>query len=276
MGFIEIIKAIIYGIVEGITEWLPVSSTGHLILLNEILPMNVSEEFWKMFLVIIQLGAILAVVIHFWYKIWPFNTKVKDKPLIRYDVMNLWIKIIIACIPGAVVGILFDDWLDANLNSPILVATMLILVGIAFIIVETKNKGIEPRVTLMRQLTYRDVVIIGLCQLVAAVLPGTSRSGATIIGALLLGVNRITATEFTFCLAIPVMAGASLLKVAKYGLAFSAVELVTLLIACVVAFLVSMVVIKFMLNYIKNHDFKIFGYYRIILGIVVFLFFMLR
>ena len=238
--------------------------------------MNVSEEFWKMFLVIIQLGAILAVVIHFWYKIWPFNTKVKDKPFIRYDVMNLWIKIIIACIPGAVVGILFDDWLDANLNSPILVATMLILVGIAFIIVETKNKGIEPRVTLMRQLTYRDVMIIGLCQLVAAVLPGTSRSGATIIGALLLGVNRITATEFTFCLAIPVMAGASLLKVAKYGLAFSAVELVTLLIACVVAFLVSMVVIKFMLNYIKNHDFKIFGYYRIILGIVVFLFFMLR
>ena len=275
MGFLEFIKAIIYGIVEGITEWLPVSSTGHLIILNDIMPMNVTPEFWKAFMVVIQLGAIVAVIINFWDKIWPINTKVKDKPLVRYDVLNLWCKIIVACIPAAIVGILLDDWLDEHLYKPVVVAAMLIIVGFAFIYVEEKNKGLPSHITSLRQITYKDALIIGLFQLVAAILPGTSRSGATIIGALLIGIARTVAVEFTFCLSIPVMAGASFLKLFKYGMAFGAMEFLTLFISCVVAFLVSMACIKFILNYIKTHDFKVFGYYRIGLGIIVFLYFFL-
>ena len=175
MGFIEIIEAIIYGIVEGITEWLPVSSTGHLILLKDIMPMKVSDDFWNIFMVVIQLGAIVAVVVYFWHKIWPFNTKVKDKPFVRYDVLNLWCKIIVACIPAAVIGLLLDDWVDAHLYNSIVVAIMLILVGIAFIYVENKDKYLQPRVTSLRQLTYKDALIIGVFQLVAALLPGTSK-----------------------------------------------------------------------------------------------------
>ncbi|MBO4235585.1 MAG: undecaprenyl-diphosphate phosphatase [Firmicutes bacterium] len=275
MGFIEIIKAIIYGIVEGITEWLPVSSTGHLILLNDIMPMKVSPEFWSMFLVIIQLGAIVAVVVYFWNKIWPFNTTVKDKPFIRYDVLNLWCKIIVACIPAAVVGILFDDWIDEHLYNSVVVAIMLISVGVAFIFVEEKNKGYTPRVTSLRQLTFKDALIIGLFQLVSAVLPGTSRSGSTIIGGLLIGVDRKTAAEFTFCMAVPVMAGASLIKILKFGSSLGFMEFVILMIGCVVAFLVSYVCIKFLMDFVKKHDFKIFGYYRIALGIIVLLYFFL-
>lgn len=275
MGFIEIIKAIVYGIVEGITEWLPVSSTGHLILLNDIMPMNVSPEFWSVFMVVIQLGAIVAVVINLWDKIWPINTKVPDKPLVRLDVLNLWFKIIVACIPAVIVGLLLDDWIDAHLYKPVVVAVMLIIVGIAFIVVEEKNKGLPPHVNTLRQLTIRDALVIGLFQVVAALLPGTSRSGATIIGALLLGVSRTVAVEFTFCMSIPVMAGASLLKLVKYGMAFSGIEFLTLFISCMVAFLVSMACIKFILNYIKTHDFKIFGYYRIILGAMVLIYFFL-
>ena len=276
MSLLEIIKAIIYGIVEGITEWLPVSSTGHLLLLNDIMPMKVSPEFWSVFLVVIQLGAIIAVVIHFWYKIWPFNTKVKSKPFLRYDVMNLWIKILVACIPAAIVGILFDDWLEEHLYNSTVVATALIVVGIAFIIIETKNKGAEPRVKSLREITYKDALIIGLFQLIAAIFPGTSRSGATIIGGLIIGIERVVIAEFTFFLAIPVMFGASLLKLLKIGFAFSGVELITLLIGSVVAFGVSMAAIRFLMNYVKKHDFKVFGYYRIVLGIVVLIFFLIK
>ena len=273
MGIIEILKAIIYGIVEGITEWLPVSSTGHLILLNDILPMNVSKEYWDMFLVVIQLGAILAVVVYFWQRIWPFNTRVKSKPFVRYDVLNLWTKILLACIPAGVIGVLFDDWLDEHLYNSWVVAIMLILVGIAFILIENRNRGTEPRVESLRELSYKDALIIGIFQVIAAVFPGTSRSGATIIGGLLNGVSRPVAAEFTFYLAIPVMAGASLLKLIKFGFNFSALELIILIVGCLVAFAVSLAAIKFLMDYVKKHDFKVFGYYRIVLGIVVLLYF---
>ena len=273
---LEILKALIYGIVEGITEWLPVSSTGHLILLNDFLPMKVSAEFWSMFLVVIQLGAILAVVVHFWNRIWPFNTKVKNKPFIRVDVLNLWLKIIVGCLPAAVIGLLLDDWVDEHLYNSWVVAIMLILVGVAFIVIESRNKGKEPRVTTLRQLSFKDALIIGAFQVIAAVLPGTSRSGATIIGGLLIGVSRPAAAEFTFYMAIPVMAGASLLKLVKFGFHFAFSELVILLVGCVVAFIVSLYAIKFLMDYVKKHDFTPFGIYRIILGIVVIAYFLFK
>ena len=269
------IKAIIYGIVQGITEWLPVSSTGHLILLNGIIPMKVSEEFWDMFLVVIQLGAVLAVVVHFWNKIWPFNTTVKTKSFIRYDVMNLWMKIIVACIPAVIVGLTLDDWIEEHLYNPTVVGIMLILVGIGFILVENNNNTIPPHITSLRQITYRDALLIGIAQVVAAVLPGSSRSGTTIIGGLLIGVERSIAAEFTFFLAIPVMAGASLLKLIKFGFAFTGGELLILLIGCLVAFAVSLVAIRFLMNYVKTHDFKVFGYYRIAIGLIVLIYFLL-
>lgn len=275
MSIIEIIKAVIYGIVEGITEWLPVSSTGHLILLNDLIPMDVSEEFWNFFLVVIQLGAILAVVIHFWNKIWPFQRVIKDKPFVRYDVVNMWFKIIVCCIPAAVVGILADDWVDEHLYTSTVVAIMLIVVGIAFIIIERLNKNQVPIVNTIREITYKDALIIGLFQVIAAVLPGTSRSGATIIGALVIGISRTVAAEFTFFLAIPVMFGASLLKLFKFGLVFTAAEVTVLVVGCVVAFFVSLFVIRFLMSYVKKHDFQIFGVYRIILGIGVLLYFAL-
>ncbi len=273
LGFIEILKTVVYGIVEGITEWLPVSSTGHLILLEEIMPMKVSAGFWSFFLVVIQLGAILAVVLNFWSKIWPFQKKDKTGSIINIPIMNMWCKIIVACLPAAVIGLLLDDIIDEYLYNSVVVAIMLILVGIAFIIVENPNASKEPRVTTMRKLTYKDALIIGMFQVIAAVLPGTSRSGATIIGGLLIGVSRTIAAEFTFYLAIPVMAGASLLKLLKFGLAFTAAEAVILAIGMVVAFVVSLVVIRFLMSYIKKHDFKVFGYYRIVLGIIVLLYF---
>ena len=276
MFIIEILKAIIYGIVEGITEWLPVSSTGHLILLNDIMPMNVSPEFWSMFLVVIQLGAIIAVVVFFWHKIWPFNTKVENKPFIRYDVMNLWVKIIVACIPAGIVGILFDDWIDAHLYKTWVVALMLILVGAAFIFIETKNKDAQPLVDSLRQITYKDALIMGMFQLVAAILPGTSRSGSTIIGGLLLGIERRVAAEFTFFMAIPVMFGASFLKLLKFGFSYSLTEFVILLVGCLTAFGISLLCLRFLMNYVKKHDFKVFGYYRIVLGIVVLIYFFIK
>lgn len=278
MPIIEIIKAIFYGIVEGITEWIPVSSTGHLILLNDIIPMNVSPEFWELFLVVIQLGAIMAVVIYFWHKIWPFNTKVKNKPFIRYDVMNLWVKIVVACIPAVIVGLLFDDWVEEHLYNSTVVAIMLILLGIAFIIVENKNKkeGIPPRVTSLRELTYRDAIIVGLFQVIAAILPGTSRSGSTIIGGLIIGIERTVAAEFTFFLAIPVMFGASFLKLLKFGGNYLPIEILLLVIGCVAAFVVSLGCIKFLMGYIKKNDFRIFGYYRIVLGVIVLAYFTIK
>ncbi len=268
---LEIIKAIIYGIVEGITEWLPISSTGHMILLEKIMPMEVSEEFWSMFLVVVQLGAILAVVLMFWEKIFPFHFARREK--IDRDIMELWGKILVACVPAGVVGVVFGDWLDEHLYNFWVVAVMLIVVGMVFIFVENRNKHTKPMIRRTKDLTWQVVLIIGLFQLVAAVFPGTSRSGATIIGALMIGVSRTVAAEFTFYLAIPVMFGASLLKLVKFGFAFSGQELAILLVGMVVSFLVSVVVIRFLMGYIKKHDFKVFAWYRIFLGALVLLYF---
>lgn len=275
MGVLEILKSIFYGIVEGITEWLPISSTGHMILLEEILPMNVSASFWEVFLVVVQLGAILAVVLLYWKKLFPLNLSNKNRPLLRYDILQLWFKILVACIPAAIVGLLFDDWLNEHLYHSVVVAIMLILVGLAFLFLENRNRYQRARVTALSQITYRDALIIGIFQLIAAIFPGTSRSGATIIGALMIGVSRTIAAEFTFFLAIPVMFGASLLKLVKFGLAFSGMELGLLFVGMLSAFIVSLLVIRFLMAYIKKHDFKVFGYYRIALGIVVLAFFLI-
>ncbi|MDE6844467.1 MAG: undecaprenyl-diphosphate phosphatase [Lachnospiraceae bacterium] len=271
MSVIEILKAILFGIVEGITEWLPISSTGHMILLNEFVTLDVSPEFWEMFLVVIQLGAILAVVLLFWNKIFPF--KFKEKPVIQKDIFVLWFKILVACIPAAVIGLAFDDVFDALFYNPWCVAIALIVFGIAFIIIENKNKNASPKITELSQITYQTALMIGVFQLLAAVFPGTSRSGATIVGALLIGVSRTVAAEFTFFLAIPVMLGASLLKVVKFGFHFTSAEAVILLVGMIVAFLVSVIVIRFLMGYIKKHDFKVFGWYRIVLGAAVLLYF---
>ena len=273
----DILKAILFGIVEGITEWLPISSTGHMILVEEFVKMHVSEEFWSLFLVVIQLGAIMAVVILFWNKIWPFGRKKKNcRFYVKTDIIMLWLKILAACIPAAIVGVLFDDKLDELFYHPWCVAIALIVFGIAFIIIENRNKHIAPKITALKEITFQTAALIGIFQLIAAVFPGTSRSGATIVGALLIGVSRTVAAEFTFFLAIPVMFGASLLKVLKFGLAFTGTELVLLAVGMVVAFLVSMLVIRFLMGYIRKHDFKAFGYYRIALGAVVLLYFALK
>ena len=279
---LDILKAILFGIVEGITEWLPISSTGHLILLEEFIKFdNVSEGFFKMFEVVIQLGAILAVVALFFKQIWPFCKKgggFKKQGALAYvkmDVMQLWFKILAACIPAAVIGVLFDDVLDALFYHWYVVAGALIVFGVAFIAVENWNKGRSPKIRTLAEISYQTALMIGVFQLIAAVFPGTSRSGATIVGALLIGVSRSVAAEFTFFLAIPVMFGASLLKIVKFGFHFTTVELTALLVAMLTAFVVSVVVIKFLLSYIKKHDFKIFGWYRIVLGIVVIAYFCL-
>lgn len=273
---IEILKSILYGIVEGITEWLPISSTGHMILLEEIMPMNVSKSFWSMFLVVIQLGAILAVVVLYWNKIFPFRKNKEGKYTSVKSIWILWSKILVATIPAAVIGLALDDWIDAHLYNGFVVAIMLILVGVAFIYIENRNKDMRPSVNSLSALSYKDALIIGLFQVVAAVLPGTSRSGATIIGGLMIGVSRAVAAEFTFFLAIPVMFGASLLKLVKFGFAFSVLEFFILVIGMVVAFVVSIFVIRFLMSYIKKHDFKVFGWYRIVLGAFVLIFFAIR
>jgi undecaprenyl-diphosphatase len=268
---LELIKAIIFGIVEGITEWLPISSTGHMIILNEFINLDCTDEFLEMFLVVIQLGAILAVVILFWNKIFPFQFKDKSKPIIEMDKIMLWLKIIVACIPAAVVGLLFDDIFEALFYHAIPVALALIIFGIAFIVVERMNKTKKPKIRKLNDISFKTAFIIGLFQLIAAIFPGTSRSGATIVGALLIGVSRSVAAEFTFFLAIPVMFGASLLKIVKFGLSFTALEAGVLIIGMLVAFFVSIFVIKFLMDYIKKHDFQVFGWYRIVLGIIVIL-----
>ena len=270
---IEILKSILYGIVEGITEWLPISSTGHMILLEEIMPMNVSKSFWSMFLVVIQLGAILAVVVLYWNKIFPFKKNKEGKYTSVKSIWILWSKILVATIPAAIIGLALDDWIDAHLYNGFVVAIMLILVGVAFIYIENRNKDMRPSVNSLSALSYKDALIIGLFQVVAAILPGTSRSGATIVGGLMIGVSRAVAAEFTFFLAIPVMFGASLLKLVKFGLAFSVLEFFILVIGMVVAFFVSIFVIRFLMSYIKKHDFKVFGWYRIVLGILVLVYF---
>ena len=267
---LEILKSLIFGILEGITEWLPISSTGHIILLNEFMPMNVSKEFWEMFEVVIQLGAILAVVLIFWNKIFPFR---RERGRIRADMdtISMWLKIVVACVPAAVVGLLFDDKINELFYNSTTVGIMLILFGIAFIVIENRNRGVRPRVRRLSDITYMTAFIIGMFQLIAAVFPGTSRSGATIVGALLIGVSRTVAAEFTFFLAIPVMFGASLLKLVKFGLSFTGMEVAILLVGMISAFLVSVIVIRFLMGYIKMHDFKVFGWYRIVLGIIVLL-----
>lgn len=267
----EILKAILFGIVEGITEWLPISSTGHMILLNEFVTLDVSPEFWEMFLVVIQLGAILAVVLLFWNKIFPFQFK--DKPVIRKDIFTLWFKILAACIPAAVTGLAFDDVLDALFYNPWCVAIALIVFGVAFIVIENRNKNASPKITALSEITYQTAFLIGVFQLLAAVFPGTSRSGATIVGALLIGVSRTVAAEFTFFLAIPVMLGASLLKIVKFGFEFTSTEAAILVTGMVSAFVVSVIVIRFLMGYIKKHDFKVFGWYRIVLGTAVLMYF---
>lgn len=279
---IEYLKAALFGVIEGITEWLPISSTGHMILLNEIMPLDVSPEFWSMFEVVIQLGAILAVVIIFWSQIWPFKLKSKEssengiKSYVKMDIMSLWGKILVACIPAAVIGLLLDEILEKYLYNYVVVAVALIVFGIAFIIVENWNKNRTAKVDSLSDLTYKLVIMIGMFQLLAAIFPGVSRSGATIVGALLIGVSRTVAAEFTFFLAIPVMAGASLLKLLKFGFDFTANELIILAIGFLVAFGVSLIVIKFLLKYIKKHDFKVFGWYRIVLGVLVIAYFALK
>ncbi|MGM9535124.1 MAG: undecaprenyl-diphosphate phosphatase [Intestinibacter sp.] len=267
MDFIEIFKAIILGIIEGITEWLPISSTGHMILVDEFLQLNMSPQFKEMFFVVIQLGAILAVVVLYWKKIFPFSFK--KKPFIQKNIIIMWIKIVVACLPAAVIGLLFDDKVNELFYNFQTVAIMLILFGIFFIVIENYNKGKKPIVDDMDHLTFKMAIIIGLFQVIAAVFPGTSRSGATILGALLIGVSREVAAEFTFFLAIPVMFGASVLKLAKFGLAFTSFEMVILLVGSIVAFFVSILAIKFLVGYIKKNDFKAFGWYRIILGVIL-------
>ena len=269
---LEILKALIFGIVEGITEWLPISSTGHIILLNEFMPLDVSQEFMEVFEVVIQLGAILAVVLIFWKKIFPFR---RERGGIKTDmrIMNMWFKIVVACVPAAVVGLLLDDKINALFYNSTTVGIALIVFGIAFILIENRNRHMRPRVRRIGDITYQTALIIGLFQLIAAVFPGTSRSGATIVGALLIGVSRTVAAEFTFFLAIPVMFGASLLKLVKFGGAFQGMEIAILIAGMISAFIVSVIVIRFLMSYIKKHDFKVFGWYRIVLGAVVLLYF---
>lgn len=274
MDIIEIIKALVLGIVEGITEWLPISSTGHMILVDEFLKLNVSEEFKSMFLVVIQLGAILAVVVLYFKKLIPLD--VQNKKLHwKKDTLVMWLKIIVSCIPAAIVGVFFDDELEAVFYNWQTVSAALIIFGILFIIIEKRNRGREPKINSINDISYKTAVIIGIFQLIAAVFPGTSRSGATIVGALLIGVSRSVAAEYTFFLAVPVMFGASALKLVKFGFDFTSQELVILFVGLVSAFVVSILAIKFLMSYIKKHDFTAFGWYRIVLGAAVILYFAL-
>lgn len=294
---IEWLKVLLLGIVEGITEWLPISSTGHLILVDEFIKLNQSRDFMKMFDVVIQLGAILAVVVLYWDKLWPFHTKAKARKKSYFqnqadsgfmkslqnfcnnycymDKIVLWFKIVVACIPAMVVGLPLDDWMEAHLHTPTVVALMLILYGVIFIIIENYNKKRTPRVVSLETLSFKDALLIGVFQ-VLSLIPGTSRSGSTIIGGILIGTSREIAAEFTFFLAIPVMFGASFIKLLKFGFAFTGTELAVLIFGMVVAFAVSIFAIKFLMGYIKKHDFKVFGWYRIILGVLVLLYFALK
>lgn len=266
---LEILKAILFGIVEGITEWLPISSTGHMIIVNEFVKLECTPEFWEMFLVVIQLGAIFAVVLLFWNKIFPFQFKDKNKPVVKMDIIMMWVKVVIACIPAAIVGVFFDEKFEELFYHPFPVAIALIVFGVLFIIIENHNKDKKAKINTIAEITFQTAVLIGIFQLIAAVFPGTSRSGATIVGALLIGVSRTVAAEFTFFLAIPVMFGASLLKLVKFGFHFTGMEAALLVTGMLVAFVVSVFVIKFLMDYIKKHDFKVFGWYRIALGILV-------
>lgn len=271
MKILEILQVIILGIVEGITEWLPISSTGHMILVEQFIKLNVTDSFMEVFRVVIQLGAIMAVVVLYFNKLNPFSlSKTKEE---RKDTWELWFKVLVSCIPAGVIGILFDDKIDAMFYNYITVAITLILYGALFIIIENNNKDKKPKYNSLKEITYNIAFIIGIFQ-VLALIPGTSRSGATIVGALIFGVSRTVVAEYTFFLGIPVMFGASLLKLVKFGFNFTQAEVIILLVGMLTAFLVSIFAIKFLMNYIKKNDFKAFGWYRIILGIIVLLYFL--
>ena len=269
LEFIEWLKVVFLGIVEGITEWLPISSTGHMLLVDEFIKLNVSDAFKDMFFVVIQLGAILAVVVIFWNKMWPFQMPKESQSIIKKDRFSLWFKVVVSCIPGAAVTLLFDDYVD----TPVVFAISLFFYGIAFFIIETRNKNKVARINTLEEISYKDAFLIGVFQ-VLSIVPGTSRSGSTIIGGLLMGISRVAIAEFTFFMAVPVMFGLSAIKIIKFGFNFTHTELAILIWGMVIAFTVSIIVIKFLMSYIKKHDFKIFGWYRIILGIVVLAYFL--
>ncbi len=272
-ALVEIIKAAIFGIVEGITEWLPVSSTGHMILLDAFMPLDVNKDFKDLFLVVIQLGAILAVVVYFWKRLWPFSSK-KENHFIKKDVWSMWFKVLVACIPAVILEMKWGDVIEEKFYNYTVVSIALIVVGILFVIIELVNQHRVPKMNTVAQITYPTAFMIGVFQLAAAIFPGTSRSGATILGALLIGVSRTAAAEFTFFLAVPVMFGASLVKVADYGLSsFSQSEMVILGVGMVTAFFVSILIIRFLMGYIRKHNFIPFGWYRILLGTFVLLYF---
>lgn len=271
MSFVEFIKIVFLGLIEGITEWLPISSTGHMLLVDEFLQLNASDMFKEMFFYVIQLGAIFAVVVLFWNRMLPVRKNTEGKYSVQKKTISIWLKVIVACIPGGIAAVLFDDYIETYLHTPIVISFALILYGIAFLILERSDRKI--RIDSVENIDFRDAFLIGLFQ-VLSIVPGTSRSGATIIGALLIGVSRVAAAEFTFFLAVPVMIGMSLLKIIKFGFSFSTLEIITLALGMIVAFVTSLAVIRFLMNYIKKHDFKIFGWYRIFLGIVVLLYFL--
>lgn len=273
LEFIEWLKVVFLGIVEGITEWLPISSTGHMLLVDEFIKLNVSDAFKDMFFVVIQLGAILAVVVIFWNKMWPFQMPKESQSIIKKDRFSLWFKVVVSCIPGAAVTLLFDDYVEAHFHTPVVIAIALIFYGIAFIIIENRNKNKVARINTLEEISYKDAFLIGVFQ-VLSIVPGTSRSGSTIIGGLLMGISRVAIAEFTFFMAVPVMFGLSAIKIIKFGFNFTHTELTILIWGMVIAFTVSIIVIKFLMSYIKKHDFKIFGWYRIILGIVVLAYFL--
>lgn len=286
MDILELLKVVFLGIVEGITEWLPISSTGHLILVEEFVKLDVSKAFWEMFMVVIQLGAILAVVVLYWKDIWPFrNKKPKHENVtkvekaagtlcrfVKIDKMIMWMKIMVSCLPAILIGLPFDDFIEKKFNNWFVVAVMLIVYGVLFLVVEDYNEKRTVKIHSIADITWKTALLIGIFQ-VLALIPGTSRSGATIIGGILLGASRTVAAEYTFFLAIPVMFGASLLKIVKFGFDFTSWELTILGVGTVVSFVVSILAIKFLMGYIKKHDFKAFGWYRIVLGIIVMLFF---
>ena len=271
MLFFELLKAIFLGVVEGITEWLPVSSTGHMLLVDAFIHTDMTQSFKDMFFVVIQLGAIIAVIVEFWSQMNPFVNVEGKGVRIKRSVFNMWVKVVVAFLPSAVFGLFLNDFLEENFGTPLTIAIMLIVYGIAFIVIERWNKTRVPKINTMKEITYQTALIIGMFQ-VLSMIPGTSRSGATIIGALLIGVSRVVAAEFTFFLAVPTMLGASAFKLLKFGLHFSLSEVIALIVGMVVAYVVSIFVIKFLMNYIKRRDFQIFGWYRIALGIIVILF----
>lgn len=271
---LDIIKSAILGIIEGITEWLPISSTGHLIVADEFIKLNMSQEFMEMFNVVIQLGAILAVVVIYFKQMWPFSLK-KEDHYIKKETFSMWFKVIVAILPAAIIGIPFDDLFEEKFHNYIVVALALIVYGIAFIWIEKKNKSLSPKINSISEMSYKTALLIG-CFQALSLIPGTSRSGSTILGAILIGVSRVAAAEFSFYMAVPVMFGASAIKLLKFGFDFTTTEMIILLVGMITAFVVSVIAIKFLMTYIKKRDFSAFGYYRIVLGVIVLLYFILK